>query len=195
MSKKAAAVKQWVENRKRFANLFNAKIFDGKPDLRKYIPNYTINLIDAARLDNPDVFQNDLQVIFGLLKCRKDKQKLKRYVEENKEFFSSVDADTAMAIGAFMNSDSIVNEMKNPDEGGCVDMCKAMEDWAAEEREEGRLEGRLESRLEGEENKLVEQICKKLAKGKNVAIIADEVEETEEIVKQLMEKYDLNTCC
>ena len=42
-------------------------------NLRKYIPNYRINLIDAERLENLDVFQKDLQIIFGLLKCRKDK--------------------------------------------------------------------------------------------------------------------------
>ena len=160
-------------------------------NLRKYIPNYTINLIEAARLENLDVFQKDLQVIFGLLKCRKDKQKLKQYVEDNKEFFKSVDMDTGMAIGAFMNSDSIMNEIKNQNEGGRVDMCKAMEDWAAEEREEGRLEGRLEGKLEGEENKLVDLIRKKLAKGKDIATIADEVEETEDVVKQLMEKHNL----
>ena len=46
-------------------------------DLKKYIPNYTINLIDAERIDNLEVLQKDLQVIFGLLKCRKDNNELK----------------------------------------------------------------------------------------------------------------------
>ena len=274
MAKKAAIVGQWMKNRRRFANVFNAKVFDGaqiiKPeelepiegethmliqtkdgkkqeihryrditmrwkgkmdlmilacenqdkihyampvrtmiydglsyvqqmklmwdlrdeteeitddDLRKYIPNYTINLIDAERLENLALFQTDLQVIFGLLKCRKDKQKLKQYVKDNKVFFKSVDMDTGMVIGAFMNSSSFMNGMRNQDEGGKVDMCKAMEDWAAEER--------LEGKLEGEENKLVDQIRKKLEKGKDIATIADEVEETEEVVRKLMEKYNL----
>lgn len=151
--------------------------------LKKYIPNYTINLIDAERLENLAVFQRDLQVIFGLLKCRKDKQKLKQYVKDNKEFFKSVDMDTGMAIGAFMNSSNIMNGMRNQDEGGRVDMCKAMEDWAADERAEGKLEG--------EENKMVELIRKKLEKGKDISTIADEVEETEDVVRKLMEKHNL----
>ena len=58
-------------------------------------------------------------------------------------------------------------------------MCKAMEDWAAEERAEGR-----------EEN-LVNLIRKKLEKGKDIATIADEIEETEDVVRQLMEKHKL----
>jgi len=58
-------------------------------------------------------------------------------------------------------------------------MCKAMEDWAAEERAEGR-----------EEN-LVNQIRKKLVKGKDIATIADEVEETEDVVKKLIKKHNL----
>lgn len=58
-------------------------------------------------------------------------------------------------------------------------MCKAMEDWAAEER------------LEGEENKLVTLIHKKMEKGKDIIQIADEIEETVETVKELMKKHKL----
>ena len=77
--------------------------------------------------------------------------------------------------------------IKKQKKGDNIDMCKAMEDWAAEER----LEGRLEGKLEGEENKLVDLIRKKLEKGKDIGTIADEVEETEVIVKQLIHKYNL----
>lgn len=148
-------------------------------DLRKYIPNYTINLIDAERIENLEVYQKDLQVIFGLLKCRKDKKKLRQYVEDNQEFFKSVDEDTGVAISSFINSESVMNKLKNQNEGGKVNMCKAMEDWAAEERAEGR-----------EEN-LVNLIRKKLEKGKDIATIADEIEETEDVVRHLMEKHKL----
>ena len=163
------------------------EIFRTNENLRKYIPNYTINLIDAARLENLELFQKDLQVIFGLLKCRKDKQKLKQYVKDNKKFFGNVDVETGMVISSFMNSESIMNMIEQQKEKEGVDMCKALEDWAAEERAEGRLEGRLE----GREENLVTLIRKKLEKGKSIIQIADEIEETEAIVKELMEKYDL----
>ncbi|MGN1206053.1 MAG: Rpn family recombination-promoting nuclease/putative transposase [Eubacterium sp.] len=58
----------------------------------------------------------------------------------------------------------------------------------AEGREEGREEGRAEGREEGAENNLLGQISKKLAKGKSIAQIADECEETEERIRELMKK-------
>ena len=48
-----------------------------------------------------------------------------------------------------------------------------------------------QEREDGAEFKLVEQIQKKLAKGKNIAIIADELEETEEVIEQLIKNYEL----
>ena len=90
-----------------------------------------------------------------------------------------MDEDTGVAISSFINSESVMNKLKNQNEGGKVNMCKAMEDWAAEERAEGR-----------EEN-LVNLIRKKLEKGKDIATIADEIEETEDVVRQLMEKHKL----
>ena len=145
--------KEWDASLDLYGMFEIEEILRTNEDLKKYIPNYTINLIDAERLENLAVFQRDLQVIFGLLKCRKDKKKLKQYVKDNRDFFKSVDMDTGMVIGAFINSSIIMNGMRNQEEGGIVDMCKAMEDWAADERAE--------------------------------------VEETEDVVRKLMEKHNL----
>lgn len=57
-----------------------------------------------------------------------------------------------------------------------------------EGRQEGRLEGRLEGRQEGKENSLLELISKKLAKGKQLAQIAEELETTEEAILPLYNK-------
>ena len=54
------------------------------------------------------------------------------------------------------------------------------EDALAEDREAGIAEGR--------EANLLEQISKKLAKGKSLLQIADECEETEERIQELMKK-------
>ena len=66
-------------------------------------------------------------------------------------------------------------------------MCKALDDLYKMGEEKGYERGEEQ----GEENKLVDQIRKKLAKGKDIAAIADEVEETEEVVKKLVEKHNL----
>lgn len=55
-------------------------------------------------------------------------------------------------------------------------------------REAALVEGYAEGLLEGAEINLLAQISKKLAKGKSVAQIADECEETEERIRELMKK-------
>lgn len=51
----------------------------------KYIPNYTINLIDPSKLKNLENLNYDLQMMFSILKRRKDKLALKKYIDSNKE--------------------------------------------------------------------------------------------------------------
>ena len=66
------------------------------------------------------------------------------------------------------------------------------EDALAEGREVGIAEGRevgiAEGREAGREENLLELISKKLAKGKSLSQIADECEETEERIRELMKK-------
>ena len=52
--------------------------------------------------------------------------------------------------------------------------------------EEGRRSGLEEGKSQGEEQLLVLQIRKKLEKGKDVAVIAAELEETEERIRELI---------
>ena len=51
---------------------------------------------------------------------------------------------------------------------------------------EGRRSGMEEGRSQGEEQLLTLQIRKKLEKGKDVAVIAAELEETEERIRELI---------
>ena len=59
--------------------------------------------------------------------------------------------------------------------------------------EEGIATGRREGRDQGIEENLCSQIQKKLEKGKSLEQIADECEETEERVLQLMEKLKISS--
>ena len=54
-------------------------------------------------------------------------------------------------------------------------------------REEGRKEGRAEGREEGSDYHLINQVCKKVRRGKTVDVIASEVEESEEAIGQLVD--------
>ena len=57
----------------------------------------------------------------------------------------------------------------------------------------GRQEGIAEGRDQGIEEKLCSLIQKKLEKGKSLEQIADECEETEERILQLMEKLNISS--
>lgn len=98
--------------------------------LEKYVPNYHINLIDAGHMDGTKQFRTDLQLVFGMLKYRNNKQELLQYMEENKAYFGRVDEKTGYAICELLNSRRAVEFMKQ--EKGEMDMCQALEELYAD---------------------------------------------------------------
>ena len=80
-----------------------------------------------------------------------------------------------------------IREVKASREMGARYM--TFEEYLKEEREEAREEGRQEGRQEGERNKLINQVKKKLAKGKSVEEIADALEETVETVQDIIDEF------
>lgn len=46
-----------------------------KEILKRVIPNYHINLLNVNKIEQVSQFKTDLQVVFGMLKYRNDKQK------------------------------------------------------------------------------------------------------------------------
>lgn len=121
-----------------------------------------------------------------MLQYRGNTEKLIDYVNKNEEFFRCMDKDTFRAIREFLHSENklkrILANVENKGEEK-VDMCKALDDLYKMGEEKGYERGKKAT--------LVDQIRKKLAKGKDIAAIADEVEETEDIVKALIQKHDL----
>ena len=57
-------------------------------------------------------------------------------------------------------------------------------------RELGRAEGREVGRSEGEIFKLTNQIRKKLQKGKSLSVIAEECEEEESVIQEIIESIN-----
>lgn len=149
-------------------------------ELLKYIPNYHINLITPDGGVEKELFQTDLQQIFGMLECRGNKEKLKAYMEQEKDFFSHLDRETATAVGMFLGSEAIKNKVMENQKEETVDMCKALEDIYNDGVGEGRAEGRAAL--------LTEQIQKKLVKGLSAKEIAEALETSVEEVERLMKE-------
>ena len=62
-----------------------------------------------------------------------------------------------------------------------TDMCKEIQDM----QDEARIIGREEGREEGGLLKLISQVCRKMQKGKNADIIAEELEEELNMVETI----------
>lgn len=112
--------------------------------LKKYVPNYYINLIEPERIQDLSCFDMDLQMIFGMLKYRKDKKGLSEYVQKNREFFSKVDEETFQALMVMLGSKKrlqmVEAEVEKRDEGG-FDVCQALEELYQDGVNEGMERG------------------------------------------------------
>lgn len=173
--------------------------------LKKYIPNYKINLIDPRKLDDLQCFETDLQMMFGMLKCREDQEKMLEYVHKNKAYFSQMDEESYDAARVMLGlGEHLKNagEEKQKEDGG-IDMCKALDDWyqsgvqkgygegLSEGRSQGLIEGRSQGLSEGRSQGLSEGIGRGIE-----AMILDYQEEgfsQEKIIGKLIKRFALTT--
>ena len=164
-----------------------------RENLRKYIPNYRINLVDAERLQDINVFQTDLQYVLNMIKYRQKKEKILEYVEANRSYFQRMNMDTYQALSVFLNSEKWLEGISVLEGKGEMDMCKALEDiyedgkadGYANGKADGYKDGRAAGKEEGLTEKLREQVSKKLQKGKSLETIAEELEESVETISRL----------
>ena len=146
--------------------------------LGNYLPNYKINLVDAERLEDVEKFSDDLQVILTMLRYRDSKEELTDYINENKKFFQNVDYETSQAMKAFLNMKQIPGEAEHKEE--MIDMCKAIQEMYDDGVKDGIQKGKIEL--------LKEQIQRKLKKEKTPTQIAEELEESVEVIEKIIKE-------
>lgn len=107
--------------------------------LRKCIPNYRMNLIDAGHMEEVYLkkFSEDLQQVLGMLKYRKQKRELQKYIQKNEAYFSSVDVETYQALCSFLNMEKGLKKVEELQKEEKINMCQAMEEWYQDAVEEG----------------------------------------------------------
>ena len=57
-----------------------------------------INLIGVSNLENANCFQTYLHLVFGMLKYKSKKTCLQNYIEENRNYFSSIDMERVILL-------------------------------------------------------------------------------------------------
>lgn len=108
---------------------------------RRFIPKYELNLLTPKDIQDSDFdkFSTDLGLVLKFLKSADSKQAIQELVR-NDPNYRSIPWDAAEMIRLFGN---FTFEYTKREEN--VDMCKALEDWAAESRAEGEEKGILET--------------------------------------------------
>ncbi len=97
--------------------------------LRKYVQNYRINLIDPRNIIDLKKFHTDLQLIFQMLQYKSNKDSMIEFININREYFSSVNAETYNAIRVMFGLNKVLEYKENADDKEGYDMCKAFDDY------------------------------------------------------------------
>lgn len=142
------------------------------PDAFKpLISDYKFNLIELRNSEHLKFHNDDVDKIFNISRFIFDK-KYDKITDIFKE--ENISSELAMVIGCITESQKLINDAVNAQqEGGNVNMCKALEKL----EEKGRQEGELKTKLK--------LIIKKIHKNKSFDQIVDELEEGADVVQPL----------
>lgn len=116
-------------------------LLDIDDELKEYVTNYRLNLYDCQEHDTFHEYHTGLRQVFETVRYARDKEKLRKIMEEDRGTYSRIDSETKEML-------EIVANIRIPEkfktiEGGeeRYDMCKAFEDMRLEGYEEGIAEG------------------------------------------------------
>lgn len=108
--------------------------------LRKFIPDYRINLVDVRDYETMGRFQSCLQHIFSMLKYNIDKKKLYEYARLHREAIREMDYDSAMAMLVLLGEQKRMAKILDNSEGEEeFDMCQAIDELIADGEARGEL--------------------------------------------------------
>ncbi len=138
--------------------------------------DYQMKLICINEMEDFSRFQSPLRELFRAMACREDKEKMMRLIEEN-EAYQNIDSETAEVIGVMVGMKIQVDKHKK--EGNTVNMCEALRGIVEDSKAEGKGEG--------DALRLISLVQKKYRKGKGLEVIADEAEETSEVIQPILE--------
>ena len=142
LGKKDDVTSVYFRDDERYADLINVHIFSGLPVVTPEQVREKDTRVQGVIRKIKERFQTDLREVFGFIQRSGDREKLRRYVEERKEQFEHLEEDAYDLMIQMTGSGELISLQDEwRDEGGKIDMCKALRDWAEEERKEGRKEG------------------------------------------------------
>jgi hypothetical protein len=121
---------------------------DVPEEMKRYIQNYKVNLIDIRRLEDTSMLQTDVRHVFDFIRCSNDKTRLKDLVE-NEKYFQHMDEDAFDVTANYAHINELDMSMEDYHAEGGINMCKAIQEMIEDGRNEGRSEGYASGRNDG----------------------------------------------
>lgn len=151
-------------------------------ELKPIVADYKMNLVQVKNSENLHFQNQDINTVFDLVRSIYKQD----YAEINKRYKNKpINTELALVIGSVTKSQKIIDQaLKSESEGEQMQMCKGLQ--ALEER--GRQAGRTEGFESGQKELFKQLVHKKLAKGKSVEAIADELEEDVEAIQPIIDE-------
>ena len=117
-------------------------------ELKKYINNYPIHLLEVRKLENTEVFQTDLRQIFDFIRYSKDKEKLKKLVTANPDY-QELEEDAYDMAALYSQATELISIKKYHGKDGKVNMCEALTALIEDGRAEGEIIGKAKGKIIG----------------------------------------------
>ena len=150
-------------------------MLDIPEELKDIVSDYDMHLVQLVKSEELRFHNEDINIVFEICRAiyKKENEKIRQIYETR-----AIDTELAFTIGAITKTQRLINEALQTEMGGTVDMCKAMEEWEQECIEKGKKQ------------MLKDIIQKKLSMGKNISVIASdlemEVSEIEQFIDNLV---------
>lgn len=152
-------------------------------ELKEMVADYKINLVDIRKLEDTSVFRTDVRQVFDFIRCSSDKNALKKLIETD-DYYKNMEEDAFDVAVQYTNATELIEAKAYYEKEGAVDMCQALTELLADEREEGKTLGKDE--------KLRELVEKKVRKGFLISEIADMLEEDEKTIEKIVKDFKRN---
>lgn len=171
-----------------------------------YAWDLKMNILDVCRMTDEEIcgYTSELRTVFGFRKYAMDKEKLRRFIDNNQEYFSNVSETALNAMNELTHLPELkeLRETEYQTQEGGVDVCSGIRGMIEDGREEGIREGIREGRKAGIEEGIqsgrIEQARETASilrnMGLSIAQIAAAVTTSQETVKQWLDDCREKKC-
>lgn len=126
--------------------LMNFEVFpqEHREAVKRLVNDYHLIVLDVRHMEEDILngMDSDLRHLFGILRCDKDKEQMRAYVEKHRKALEDVEEELYDAIAVMTGTRALqAADLKVKNDKGGYNMCKAFEDMMKDERMEGRKEG------------------------------------------------------